>query len=934
MVTATDGDASDSVTFTVSGSELSITSAGVISFESAPDYETKDNYTATVSVSDGVLITSQDISVSINNIREGLIDYTYKITNGTDDVVPILQATVQFDDLLSVDKVIFTLRMNQPSVYHGIASFTATKTGSNTWTVDEPLSAKLNPAYSYYMNVFYESGSNGSNFTGISSRPSEGSNWKLLTASTADRISVLNIDNAARLNDTSIYLKFTNTNSNVDTASPIFQRYVSLSDSTSYIDNQSDAVVISGNDGNLNTPITISIRMLFDEKIHYARDLSYNYTPSGNSTIYNTAETTISGREVISTWTLSSTTGTYAFRPYIWVYDEALNSTRIDLDRYDFTNSITDSDYPNISSIQFDSSVGNDKEKYIDYDIQLEDPENLTRLNVNFRGPQCELIYTQFHDYNTDSSQKTIEYKGNYRLLDNQRDGIYRLSGGSLIAYDLDNNRLAIAASTLKDTLSVTPVVLDANPNQPNNLYCPEFTTLHRSFAFNEGSADSIVSYENTIQDAYGNVITPKFSLGNTDAALFNISDTGVVTFKSLPDYENPLDANGDNYYEASVRIYSTNGDSDYVAGSAHYVEDQFDISVENLTWESPSGSIIHPDWLHVLDIYEDTSEWQIVLGEDWKNVTSASISGPDQDWFSLRTISGMIFLTSLKTLSCDVKQSFNVTLNISNGTTTISEDITITLHKESGVGSSEKFMSCNNPPTSDLYWKPLNQVKWQEINDYFYQSSNYVSNGATLANDKLEQYKNAVSVNGATITYSISGLDSSRFIAAESSTGNFCDGCNHNYADYEYKPIYNLTVTANDGANSISRDVQIDIGNRNDNVTLFTSPNSYQFNGSNQKIGTITLSDKDWPFSPPAENTCNNFPCYSLSIENENDATHFYLDGNDLYFAGTPTKGDYSIKLIVDSSYPSWINGPNSIDNYNIRYATHNLSIENTGVN
>ena len=47
-VTATDGDAGDSVTFTVSGSELLITSAGVLTFASAPDYETKTSYTATV----------------------------------------------------------------------------------------------------------------------------------------------------------------------------------------------------------------------------------------------------------------------------------------------------------------------------------------------------------------------------------------------------------------------------------------------------------------------------------------------------------------------------------------------------------------------------------------------------------------------------------------------------------------------------------------------------------------------------------------------------------------------------------------------------------------------------------------------------------------------------------------------------------------------
>ena len=69
-VTATDGDASDSVTFTVSGSELSITSAGVLTFVSAPDYETKSSYTATVTATDGTNSTDQSITVSVNDVNE------------------------------------------------------------------------------------------------------------------------------------------------------------------------------------------------------------------------------------------------------------------------------------------------------------------------------------------------------------------------------------------------------------------------------------------------------------------------------------------------------------------------------------------------------------------------------------------------------------------------------------------------------------------------------------------------------------------------------------------------------------------------------------------------------------------------------------------------------------------------------------------------
>ena len=63
-VTATDADG-DSVTFAVSGSELEITSAGVLTFKTAPDYETKSSYTASITVSDGVFSDLQDITVII-----------------------------------------------------------------------------------------------------------------------------------------------------------------------------------------------------------------------------------------------------------------------------------------------------------------------------------------------------------------------------------------------------------------------------------------------------------------------------------------------------------------------------------------------------------------------------------------------------------------------------------------------------------------------------------------------------------------------------------------------------------------------------------------------------------------------------------------------------------------------------------------------------
>ena len=68
-VTASDPDG-NSLTYSISGSEINISSAGELTFTSIPDYETKNSYTATVTVSDGTLSVTQDIEISVSDVEE------------------------------------------------------------------------------------------------------------------------------------------------------------------------------------------------------------------------------------------------------------------------------------------------------------------------------------------------------------------------------------------------------------------------------------------------------------------------------------------------------------------------------------------------------------------------------------------------------------------------------------------------------------------------------------------------------------------------------------------------------------------------------------------------------------------------------------------------------------------------------------------------
>ena len=67
---ATDVDG-DPLTYTLTGSDDSLisidSSSGVMTFNTAPDYETKSSYSVTVNVSDGINTTSQAVTVNITN---------------------------------------------------------------------------------------------------------------------------------------------------------------------------------------------------------------------------------------------------------------------------------------------------------------------------------------------------------------------------------------------------------------------------------------------------------------------------------------------------------------------------------------------------------------------------------------------------------------------------------------------------------------------------------------------------------------------------------------------------------------------------------------------------------------------------------------------------------------------------------------------------
>ncbi len=76
-----------------------------------------------------------------------------------------------------------------------------------------------------------------------------------------------------------------------------------------------------------------------------------------------------------------------------------------------------------------------------------------------------------------------------------------------------------------------------------------ENQTLIPRVTFAENATGTV--FQRAATDPEGSAIT--WSLGGADAALFDISNDGAITFRAAPDFDSPQDQGGDNVYDLTV---------------------------------------------------------------------------------------------------------------------------------------------------------------------------------------------------------------------------------------------------------------------------------------------------------------------------------------------------------------------------------------------
>ena len=304
--------------------------------------------------------------------------------------------------------------------------------------------------------------------------------------------------------------------------------------------------------------------------------------------------------------------------------------------------------------------------------------------------------------------------------------------------------------------------------------------------------ADTVYTAAATDPDA-GTTLT--YSITGADAALFDINaTTGVVTFKSSPNYEAPTDAGGNNVYDVSVTASDgTNSTTKAVA-----------ISVTNVN-EAPT--ITSGAAASFAENGAGTVYTAAATDPDAGATLTYSISGADAALFNINATTGVVTFKSSPNYEAPGDAGgnnvYDVSVTASDGTNSTTKAVAISV------------TNVNEAPT----------VTSAATASFAENASGTVYTVAATDPDA-----------GATLTYSISGADASLF-NINATTGAVTFKSSPNYeapGDAGGNNVYDVNVTASDGTNSSTKAVAISVTNVNEAPTVTSAATaSFAENGA-----------------------------------------------------------------------------------------------------
>ncbi|MCY4571889.1 MAG: cadherin domain-containing protein, partial [Gemmatimonadetes bacterium] len=672
---ATDPDAGTTITWSVEGTDsgsFSINTDGELSFSAAPDFETKSSYAVTVKASDGSLSATLAVTVTVTNVDEP----------------PTLSGTKVHTKTEGADKSLSTYTATDPEGATVTWSLTGTDAGDfeistggvltfkNAPDFDNPTDADTNNIYLFNVKAADGTGSTAKSSTlsvkvtvnGVNEAPT-------ITAGGATH-------NYAE-NGTAAVATYTATDPEGTTISWTLEgddaadfdistggvlTFDSTPDREDPDDDNTDNVyeiTVKASDGTLSDTLDVEITVTNVDEVP---------TLSGATSVTKVEDV----GKVVTTYTAADPEG----QTIVW----SLSGT----DAADFTipsgvltfKVVPDADNPhdadtdNVYEVTVkaaDGTASTALSKTLDVEVTVSETNDTPTItgggashSYAEEGEAAIATYTATDDEGdtivwtvsgADASKFAITTGGVLSFEDppdfetpgdTGTDNVYNVTVEAS-----DGN----TAGTLAVTVTVTAV------DEP-----PE---IGGSAAITKVEEDgtSVTTY--TATDPEG-ATTITWSLTGTDAADFSLSTAGVLTFKQVPDFDDPDDADGDNRYEITINAadgtdataktgtldvvvtVSDTNESPVIVGSASYVydEDRTD-AVATFTATDPEG---------------DTVGW--------------SLSGDDASAFDI-TEGVLTFSTQPdyeNHADSDTDGDYEITVEASDGTNTPTLDVTVTV--------------------------------------------------------------------------------------------------------------------------------------------------------------------------------------------------------------------------------------------------------------
>jgi len=278
-----------------------------------------------------------------------------------------------------------------------------------------------------------------------------------------------------------------------------------------------------------------------------------------------------------------------------------------------------------------------------------------------------------------------------------------------------------------------------------------------------------------------GEQATLEWSLEGDDAEDFEISETGVLTFESTPNYESPADADGDNDYKITVVVTDAEGNTDEhnVTISVTNVEEDGTVTLSTLQprvgveltamLTDPDGAVTDLMWQWndgTADIEDATSASYTPVADDIGDTLTATATYKDGAGTNVDTAP----VNALRTVIADIRNKAPFFPDQDAET--------------DGDQTDQERDVPENYATGGTYGG--------ETNDAF----NYPNIGALVtATDNQFATVTSATPDADTLTYTLGGTDAASFRIDRTSGQLEAKAA----LDYEAKKSYMVTVTATD---------------------------------------------------------------------------------------------------------------------------------------